>query len=160
MSDGVLFFLTLLSALGCGVIAGSFFAFSTFIMKALARLPPAQGIGAMQSINVVVINPWFMSALFGTALACAILAGSALFNFDRAGAVCRLTGGALYLVGTIGVTIACNVPRNNALAAVNAASDQGARVWTAYVAGWTAWNHVRTAAGLGAGLALMFALCE
>lgn len=61
---------TVLSALGCGLMAGVFFAFSTFVMKALGALPPAQGIAAMQSINVAVINRWFMAAFFGTALLC------------------------------------------------------------------------------------------
>src|SRR5206468_8077903 len=49
MIDSWLFGLTLISALGCGLIAGVFFVFSAFVMKALARLPPAQGIAAMQS---------------------------------------------------------------------------------------------------------------
>jgi len=57
------------SALGCGLIAGVFFAFSTFVMKALAGLPTAQGIAAMQSVNVAVLNGWFFSAFFGTAAA-------------------------------------------------------------------------------------------
>ncbi len=35
----------------CGLVAGVFFAFSTFVMSGLARLPPADGIRAMQSIN-------------------------------------------------------------------------------------------------------------
>jgi uncharacterized membrane protein len=60
------FILTLLSALGSGLIAGVFFAFSTFVMRALGRLPPHEGIAAMQSINIVVINPWFMTAFLGT----------------------------------------------------------------------------------------------
>jgi uncharacterized membrane protein len=46
-------------ALGSGLMAGIFFAFSTMVMPALSRIPPAQAIAAMQSINVVVINPWF-----------------------------------------------------------------------------------------------------
>ncbi len=49
----------LLSAVGCGLMAGFFFAFSICVMKALEALPPAQGIAAMQSINVAVINPCF-----------------------------------------------------------------------------------------------------
>jgi len=51
LKQNLIFILTLVSALGCGLIAGVFFAFSAFVMKALARLPPAQGIAAMQSIN-------------------------------------------------------------------------------------------------------------
>jgi uncharacterized membrane protein len=65
-----LFYLTFTAAIGCGLVAGVFFAFSTFVMPALARLQPAQGIAAMQSINITAINPLFMLALLGTAVAC------------------------------------------------------------------------------------------
>ena len=60
MINNLLFALTLVSALGCGLIAGVFFAFSVFVMKALASLAPAQGIAAMQSINLTVLDPWFL----------------------------------------------------------------------------------------------------
>jgi RNA polymerase sigma-70 factor (ECF subfamily) len=65
-----LFALQLFAALGCGLIAGVFFAFSTFVMKALAQRPSVESIAAMQSINITIINPWFMTAFFGTGLAC------------------------------------------------------------------------------------------
>lgn len=45
--------------LGAALIGGVFFAFSSFIMKALARLPSAEGVAAMQSINAVVLNRSF-----------------------------------------------------------------------------------------------------
>jgi len=45
--DDPILVLTLVAALGCGLVSGIFFAFSTFIMKALARLAPAHGIAAM-----------------------------------------------------------------------------------------------------------------
>jgi uncharacterized membrane protein len=54
--DGFLAALTVVAALGCGLNAGVFLAFSSFVMKALARLQPAQGIAAMQSINLVAIT--------------------------------------------------------------------------------------------------------
>jgi uncharacterized membrane protein len=159
MIDGLLAVLTFATALGCGLIGGVFFGFSAFVMKALARLPPAQGIAAMQSINVAVINPLFLVALFGTSAACVLLAVSSLFRWQRPGAVCLLVGSLLYLLGTILVTIVCNVPRNDALAAVNPASAEGARLWADYVRSWTAWNHVRTVAGLAAAATLTVALC-
>ena len=55
--------LAFLAALGSSLMADTFFAFSAFVMKALGRLPGGQGIEAMQSINIVVINPVF-SAFF------------------------------------------------------------------------------------------------
>ncbi len=150
--------MTLISALGCGLVGGIFFAFSTFIMKALDRLPPAQGIAAMQNINVTVFNPWFITAFFGTAAACAILTLSSLLSWHRPGAALMLVGSLLYLFGTILVTIVFNVPRNDSLAAVDPESAEGVRLWAGYVPGWTAWNHVRTAAALAAAAALSIAL--
>lgn len=52
--------LSILAMLGCGMIGGVFFAFSSFVMRALARLPDAQGLAAMQSINFVVLNWHFL----------------------------------------------------------------------------------------------------
>ena len=58
--DGFLFTLTFVTTLGCGLIAGLFFAFSVAVMQALARLPVAWGIAAMQSINSAILNPLFL----------------------------------------------------------------------------------------------------
>jgi len=160
MTDHFLFALTLVSALGCGLVAGIFFAFSTFVMKALARVSPAQGIAVMQSINITVINPWFMAAFLGTAAACALVAISSLLRWNEAGAVYLLSGSLAYLIGTILVTIVFNIPRNNALAVVDPASANGARLWAIYVSSWTAWNHVRTAAALAAAVLLTVAVCQ
>jgi len=160
MRDGWLAGLAMGCALGCGLNAGVFFAFSSFVMRALARLPPPQGIAAMNSINLLAVTPVFMTALFGTGAACLVLAISALVASPGPGAGYLLIGAAVYLVGTILVTIVFNVPRNNALAAVNPAGADGARAWTEFVAGWTAWNHVRTAAALAAAALLTIGLCR
>lgn len=55
--------LILLATIGSSLSGGIFFAFSTFVMQALAKQPTAQGIATMQAINITVINPWFMSTL-------------------------------------------------------------------------------------------------
>ena len=148
----------LLSALGCGLIAGAFFAFSTFVMKALGALPAPQGIAAMQSINIVVINRWFMTALFGTALLCIVVAVMAFRRWDEPAAAYLVSGAAFYIVGTILVTILFNVPRNNALAVAPPTSMEAASLWADYLTGWTFWNHVRTAAALAASALFIIAL--
>jgi uncharacterized membrane protein len=158
MTNGLLFALTLIAALGCGLIAGVFFAFSNFVMEALARLPAPHGIAAMKSINVVVINPLFLTALFGTGAICLVLAIVSLVRWHTPGAAYVLVGSLLYLIGTVGVTMVCNVPRNNALAAVTPDSAEGASVWTRYVTEWTMWNTVRTVAALVASALLIVAL--
>ena len=69
-----------------------------------------------------------------------------------------LAGSLLYLAGAFLVTMICNVPRNNRLAAVDPATAEGARVWSAYLREWTAWNHVRTVASAAATVAFILAL--
>jgi uncharacterized membrane protein len=136
--------LALFTALGAATVGGVFFGFSSFVMKALAQLPAEQGVAAMQRINVTVINPWFMGVFMGTlplALACV---AAALLERQPA----LFAAGLFYAVGCFGVTMVCNVPRNNRLARLAPASPEAAAYWPAYVREWTRWNHVRTGAAL------------
>jgi uncharacterized membrane protein len=147
--------LTVIAATGTGLIAGFFFAFSACVMRTLARLPPPQGIAVMQSINITVINPLFLSLFFGTALACTCLTVFSLLDRQGSGTGLLLAGSLFYLLGAIVVTALFNIPRNERLAAVDPHSDEGARIWSAYLREWTAWNHVRTVASAAAALALI-----
>ena len=156
--SGVLYAATLATALGCGLVAGVFFAFSSFVMASLKRLPSAQGIAAMQSINIVAVTPAFMTALFGTAAACLGLAGWALISMGGAPLALVLIGCALYLVGAIGVTIAFNVPLNNRLEKLHSRDAGAAGFWDQYLTRWTAWNHLRVATALAAAATLTIAL--
>jgi uncharacterized membrane protein len=150
--------LTFAAAMGSGLIAGVFFAFSTFIMKALARRPAAEGLAAMQQINIVVINPVFLGAFLGTAALCVITAIGAVVRWGRPGAAYLLTGAVLYLVGTFLVTMFGNVPLNNALARLDPDAADAPQNWANYAGRWTIWNHVRTLAALLAMAAFVAAL--
>ena len=132
------------SALGCGLIAGLYFAFSTFIMTALGRLDQAQGIAAMNAINIEIMRSMFMPLFLGTTLTSAALAVLAFMRWNEPGAIAMLLGGLTYVIGMTVVTMVCNVPLNNALAAVDASSSEGASLWARYLKDWTLWNHVRT----------------
>jgi uncharacterized membrane protein len=140
----------LVTALGCALIAGLFFAFSSFVMSALSRLPPEQGIAAMQSINIAVINPVFLVAFFGTGTTAVILAVVALASWQQQGTAWVVAGAVLYAIGVIVVTRQFNVPLNNALATAAPTSAEGAALWRDYLVRWTNWNHVRTVAALAA----------
>ena len=89
-----------------------------------------------------------------------MLAVAALINWAEPGAVYLLAGSQLYLVGSILVTMICNVPLNNRLAAVKPESAEGKAVWTHYLSVWTAWNHVRTAASLAAAACFILAFAR
>ncbi|TGQ93196.1 DUF1772 domain-containing protein [Mesorhizobium sp. M8A.F.Ca.ET.208.01.1.1] len=149
--------LTFIAALGAGVVGGVFFAFSNFVMPAFARLPAAGGIAAMNSINVTVITPMFMTALFGTGLICLVLVAGAIIGWSQPGSLWLLAGALIYLVGNPIVTMVFNVPLNDALAAVDPASSNGAAVWSDFLRDWVMWNHVRTVTAIVAMASFWFA---
>lgn len=136
------------SAIGSGLIAGIFFAFSTFIMPALSRVPEPHGISAMQSINSTILGSLLMPVFFGTTLASVVLAGIALFRWDESISAIMLAASLIYVAGMFVCTIVFNVPLNNALASVDAASPGAADIWARYLKEWMRWNHVRTAASV------------
>ncbi|MBZ9806478.1 DUF1772 domain-containing protein [Mesorhizobium sp. BR1-1-9] len=149
--------LIFIAAIGSGVVGGVFFAFSNFVMPAMARLPAAGGIAAMNSINITVITPMFMTALFGTGLICLVLIAGAIIGWQQPGSFWLLAGAVIYLVGNPIVTMVFNVPLNDALAAVDPASSNGAAVWTTYLRDWVMWNHVRAITAIAALASFWFA---
>lgn len=136
------------SALGSALMAGVFFAFSSFVMPALGRLPPAQGVAAMQAINRAALQKPFLVTFVATGLVCLLLAGLSVASWADVRARYRIAGSLLFLVGTFIVTRAANVPRNQALAELDPNSAAAASYWQTYLTEWTAWNHVRTVAAL------------
>lgn len=149
--------LTLVAAIGAGLSAGVFFAFSTFVMKAVGRLPDAQGISAMQAINKAAPTPPFMAALFGTAAVCVALGAWALSRLSQPRAVWLLVGCGLYLVAIV-LTAVYHVPHNNALATLDPLSAGAGAKWRDYLGGWVPWNHVRTLASLASAIIFTVAL--
>ena len=142
--------LTIVAVLGSGLVAGIFFAFSNFIMRALSQLPEIQGIAAMNAINVTVINPWFFLAFFGTGVVCLPVAFLALGGVAGTHRVYLLAACALYLLGCLLVTMAFNVPLNNRLASAEPNSSGAEELWAHYLSHWTLWNSVRPGASLAA----------
>jgi uncharacterized membrane protein len=142
--------LALLLIVGAGAVGGVFFAFSSFVMRALAELSPAQGIRAMQSINVVVLNPVFPGVFVGTAILGLGVAAFMLVASGAPGAGWLLAAAILYGLGCFGVTLRCNMPRNERLVRLAAESADAADYWPEYVREWTRWNQVRTCASLAA----------
>jgi uncharacterized membrane protein len=142
----------LVTGLGAVLVAGAFVVFSVMVMPALAALPDAGGIAAMQSVNRTAVRPVFMTLLFGTALLCLVVGGWELAGGRRAAVLVAV---GLYLVGVVGVTVLANVPLNDALAR---ADGTAVAQWTDYLRQWTAWNTVRALASLAAGALLVVVL--
>jgi len=149
--------ITLFAIGGCGLMAGVFFTFSVAIMKALSRLPVSEGIAAMQAINVAIVNPLFLLVFLGTAAATIFVVVEALLHLQEPNAIYRVVGGALYLIGSLLVTIVINIPMNGALAAAKPTDPTSSTLWANYLNSWTAWNQVRAVAAIAATLSLTIA---
>jgi uncharacterized membrane protein len=134
--------LTLVAAIGAGLCAGVFFAFSTFVMPALRTLRPAEGMTAMQAINRAAPNGLFMSVLFGPLIVCGLLV-VAVLRRSGAATIYIVIGSVCFLAGLV-VLGAYHVPKNNQLDTFDAHSAVADNTWSTYYTGWTAWNHVRT----------------
>lgn len=145
-----------LALIGSTLIGGVFFAFSSFIMKALAQRPAMEGIKAMQSINIVVINPVFIGAFIGTALISLLLSIISVATWDMQASPYFLIGGLFYIIGTFMVTVMGNVPLNNQLAVVKNNTPDASDIWHQYQKRWTRLNTIRTVCALcGAIIILM-----
>ena len=148
------------SALGCGLLAGVYFAFSTFIMSALSRSGQASGVTAMSAINSTILRSLFMPFFFGTTLSSAVLAVVGAVRWGGPGSLAMFVAGVAYVLGMFGVTIAFNVPLNNVLDSADPASPADAPIWARYLRDWTFWNHVRTVACIAAAALFIAAIAS
>lgn len=131
-----------------GLVAGAFFAFSDFVMKALRNTNPAAAIEAMQVINRKVYGSIFLALFIGLAPVLFAMAVYAALSLTGPAVMWIVAGGAVYVVGVFLVTLLCNVPMNKKLDAMDYTTDEATAYWQTYLSRWTFWNHVRTAASL------------
>jgi uncharacterized membrane protein len=163
-----IYLLTVLAALGSAIVGGAMYAFSSFVMSGLDRATPSGtirpatdphiAVAAMNGINVTAVRGPFMIPFVGTALLSAVLVVVGLVRWGRPESVWLIVGGVVYILGIFVLTMAYNVPRNDALALVDPASAEAAAKWATYLREWTAANHVRTVASLAAAAAFVAAL--
>ncbi|MFF4485832.1 DUF1772 domain-containing protein [Streptomyces sp. NPDC001544] len=158
MIDGPYLALVVSGVLATGLVAGVFCGFSTFVMRGLAALPPAQGIAAMNAINVAAVAPAFMILFLGSAVLCAVISVVTFVLWPDDGKVELLLGSALYLFGAFGLTVVANVPRNETLQRLDPGTGEAAAYWPTYIREWTFWNHLRTIASAAAALVYALAL--
>ncbi|MFS4438629.1 DUF1772 domain-containing protein [Paracoccaceae bacterium GXU_MW_L88] len=148
--------LGLLSLILSGAIFGFFYAWVCSTMWGLDTANPEIAIPAMQAMNASVRNAVFAPAFFATPFVMLITAYAA----HRSGAGTAMTafaaGGLIYLVGGVILTLAVNVPMNEALAQVtpDEISANGAAIWAEYSPRWQRWNVIRT---IASGVALLLA---
>jgi uncharacterized membrane protein len=138
----------LIATLGAGLVAGIYFAFSAFVMRAFDQLGPARAADAMNAVNEVILRSWFLPLFFGSTLLYALLAGYAVFDTGLAGRWWLFAAGLVYVTGMFGCTVLFNVPLNERLAAAGDDDRVKAETWQHYFVYWTRWNHLRALCSL------------
>jgi len=137
-----------IAALGAGLMAGVYFAFSGFIMHSFDRLGPEKAADAMNAINEVILHSWFMGLFVGSSALYAALAGWAVLDDDLGGRWWLFAAGMIYLVGMFACTALFNVPLNNRLAKTGDNLQAKVETWPHYFKYWTRWNHLRAGSAL------------
>jgi len=150
-------FLVMAVAVAAAVLGGVFYAFSSFLMTALGRIPGPEGMRAMQRINTDVFRVSFMGLFFGLPV---VTIGLAVFGWSRLDhnvAFYLSAAAGIQALGCFLPTAIGNVPLNEALARADADSSEGQELWRMYLRVWTRWNHVRTAACIATAAMLLAA---
>ncbi len=137
-------------ALSSGVMAGVYFAFSAFIMRAFDSLDPHSAVDAMNAVNRIILRSHFMPLFFGSTLLGTLMMAFAISHWGEPRSALAASCGLLYTLGMFGVTATRNVPLNNTLAQVQRESTHATHAWRQYRRQWTRWNTLRAIACLAA----------
>src|SRR5260370_29851963 len=99
----------LTATIGTGLVAGVFGLYAHTIMPGLRQTDDRTFVGAFQSIDKAIINPWFMASFFGALILTGVAAVLHLLGDTRN--VLPWIGDAfiLYLIAVV-ITLAVNVP--------------------------------------------------
>ena len=148
MESAVFSVLAWIIALCAGLMAGTYFAFSGFIMRSFNTMDTAGAIAAMNAINVTIQKSSFMALFFGSTIVGVLMVAAGLWQWGGPGADRSLAAGVIYVAGMFVVTVAANLPLNNALARVSGDGEEASRTWSHYLKRWTRWNTLRTIASV------------
>jgi uncharacterized membrane protein len=140
--------LTYLAALTTtGLSAGLFFAWSFSVTPGLGKINDAAYIAAMQSMNREILNPVFFMVFLGPLL---LLPLSSYLSYTSMSSVrfwLLIAAAATYVVGVFGITMAGNVPMNEALNVFDlgsASAQQIAAQRSLFEGRWVFLNNLRT----------------
>jgi uncharacterized membrane protein len=156
-------FVLLLAAVTTALTAGLFFAWAASVVPGLGKLDDAGYLHAMQSINREIQNPLFFSCFIGAALLLP------LATFLQLGSPLTLrfwllvAASGVYLFGVFGVTVAGNVPLNNALDAIDLESADTFQLAAAremFESKWNALNLIRAGMSVTALVLVVIALLK
>lgn len=140
--------LLLLATLSAGLQAGTYYTWANAVMPGLGRSDDRTFVTAFNHMNHVIVNPVFMATFLGTP----VLAAGAVIASTPSARPWAVTGLVLAL-GTVVVTVAANVPLNDALDRLDGVRSTAAQLAAGradFESAWRRWNVVRALTSAGA----------
>ena len=107
-----------------------------------------QALSVMQSINRLILTPYFFLVFMGTPTACVAILLVGFMSSEAANYNYAYIAAITYILGSFGVTIIKNVPMNNTLKELDTNDEVSINYWQVYFKKWTFWNHIRFWASL------------
>jgi uncharacterized membrane protein len=147
MFETILFVLT---GLLTSLLAGVFFGYAVSVNGGLGRLSDRSYVAAMQSINIVILNPLFLTTFMGPVLLLPLLT---FLHWNQPDQLLLLAASVVYVLGVFGITAGGNVPLNERLAKLDLKSASEKDVEEARKAFEKSWNRLHTLRTLAAILA-------
>lgn len=140
------------------LMAGLYYAYSCSVNPGLGQLADGDYIKAMQSINRAIQNPVFFVGFFGPVVLLPVLVFLVRGNDSKVCIALVVASAVLYIFGSFGVTIFCNVPLNEQLDKVDVASQSTEslkEIAATFKSKWNSWHSVRTMASILSLIALV-----
>ena len=151
MHPGLQSILLTVTATTTALSAGLLFAYSVSVNPGLGQLADEAYLSAMQSINRAIQNPVFFCIFFGPLLLLPLSSWAARNGTGSPNFVLLTIATVVYITGVIGVTVAGNVPLNEALEAFqikSAAPEELHRQRMLFEAPWNRMHAIRTFAAV------------
>jgi uncharacterized membrane protein len=158
--EGLRAFLLLSATVSTGLSAGVFALYQHTVMPGLAKTDDRTFVAAFQAMDRAIMNPWFLGGSFFGALL--LTAAAAVANLGQRTFPWIALSLVLYVV-TVVVTLAINVPLNDALKAAgdpDRIADLAAVRRRFDAPRWTRWNLLRVVTTTTAFALLAWALVQ
>lgn len=153
----------ILSILLTGLVAGLFYGYDCSIIKGLGNLTDKEYLGAFQSINRAILNPYFFLSFIGSIIVLLISCWLTFKSGNMPTFYFMLAATLVYLLGTFIVTMVANVPLNNQLDKLNLTAEPAEMIRAfreKFETGWNKWHHIRTYASMFAFLLAILSLVK
>jgi len=134
-----------------GLVAGLFYGYDCSVIKGLGNLPDKEYLGAFQSINRAILNPYFFLSFAGSLILLPVACWLSFRAGNTQAAYFLLAASLLYLTGVFLVTAAANVPLNDLLDRFNLLTGTPETISAfrkKFETGWNRWHQIRTFASV------------